>query len=68
MTISAIAQNHPRCKCTSINCDQWHSQSIYFYRAEAANQDNRQQKQADAAVDLINYKGIYFDDDSGEKY
>jgi hypothetical protein len=22
----------------------------------------------DGAVDLINYKGIYFDDDSGQKY
>ena len=25
-------------------------------------------KQNDAAMELLNYKGIYFDDDSGEKY
>ena len=36
--------------------------------APAKGGDKNNQKQNDGAVDLINYKGIYFDDDSGEKY
>ena len=43
-----------------------------YDQAAAAAQNNKggqdKNKQNDAALDLINYKGIYFDDDTGEKY